>query len=183
MANSAGQRTDDQLMMGYARGDRGAFDQLYARYKQPLYHYLYRNCGTRNQVDELFQDVWLRVIASAPRFRNRGRFRSWIFTLAHNCLVDYYRKADKQSIQTSREPEISGANETQAVLLGVELAQSIQQAIASLPPAQREAYILREHSGFSIREIGDIQNISPEAAKSRLRYAYGKLRSLLEDQI
>ncbi|HIG39802.1 MAG: sigma-70 family RNA polymerase sigma factor [bacterium] len=88
--------SDDQLMQAYARGKTDAFDQLYLRYKQPLYGYLYRNCH-RTEVDELFQEIWLRVIASQSRYKGNNKFRAWIFTLAHNCLVDHYRKTERQA--------------------------------------------------------------------------------------
>ncbi len=88
--------TDDQLLIAYNRGEQRAFDLLYARYRHPLYGYLYRHLNCETQAGELFQDVWLRVIASSSRFENRGRFRSWIFTLAHNRLVDFYRGSEKR---------------------------------------------------------------------------------------
>ena len=178
-------RPDDQLMRGFARGDIRAFDQLYAKYKQPLYNYLHRNCQ-HDQVDEIFQDVWLRVIASAARFQVHNKFRAWLFTLAHNCLVDHYRKSARQhqveddnhllKHQVAAENRLMEDNVTTA-----ESRSAILAAIESLPPEQREAFYLREDAGFSIQEIAEIQTVTQEAAKSRLRYAYQKLRLLLKD--
>jgi RNA polymerase sigma-70 factor (ECF subfamily) len=180
-----GQKTDDQLMLHYVRGEKGAFDELYARYKQPLYNYLYRNCGDRTMVDELYQNVWLRVLAAAKRYKNTGRFRSWLFTLAHNCLVDYYRQAEKHtSYFVALEPAIernsSNGILTETQISDLELQQSINQSIANIPAEQREAFCLREEAGFSIKEIALIQGVTQEAAKSRLRYAYKKLRQDLQ---
>jgi len=92
---TATERSDDDLMAAFGRDDAGAFDVLYARYREPVYGYLYRNCRDETVAAELFQDVWLRVIASAGRYKRRGRFRSWLFSLAHNRLVDFYREADR----------------------------------------------------------------------------------------
>ncbi len=181
----AGRSSDDSLMMRYAQGERAAFDILYARYKQPLYSYFYRNCNIVS-VDELFQDVWLKVISSAPRYKSKNRFRSWIFTLAHNCLVDFYRNSKRRNHCSIEEEKVAartwtdGAS-TEAPLISAELETAILEAVNTLPQVQREAFFLREELGFSIRDIAEIQGAPPEATKSRLRYAYKKLRQLLRE--
>jgi len=179
---TGGQLSDDQLMVSFGRGDRPAFDLLYARYKQPLYGYLYRNCGNEASIDELFQDIWLKVIASSSRYKRRGKFRSWIFTLAHHCIVDFYRKSARQEVKQSAVEELASNQSTESSVRDSEVLLAVQTAIASLPLEQRQAFCLREESGFSVKEIAEIQDISVEAAKSRLRYAYVKLRIRLADQ-
>ena len=179
---TGGQLSDDQLMVSFGRGDRPAFDLLYARYKQPLYGYLYRNCGNEASIDELFQDIWLKVIASSSRYKRRGKFRSWIFTLAHHCIVDFYRKSARQAVKQSAVEELASNQSTESSVRDSEVLLAVQTAIASLPLEQRQAFCLREESGFSVKEIAEIQDISVEAAKSRLRYAYVKLRIRLADQ-
>lgn len=180
--STGGQLSDDQLMVSFGRGDRSAFDLLYARYKQPLYGYLYRNCGNEASIDELFQDIWLKVIASSSRYKRRGKFRSWIFTLAHHCIVDFYRKSARQAVKQSAVEELASNQSTESSVRDSEVLLAVQTAIASLPLEQRQAFCLREESGFSVKEIAEIQDISVEAAKSRLRYAYVKLRIKLADQ-
>ncbi len=180
--SEAGQLSDDQLMVSFGRGDQSAFDSLYARYKQPLYGYLYRNCGNEASIDELFQDIWLRVIASAGRYKRRGKFRSWIFTLAHHCIVDFYRKSGRQSGEQPVGEDLPASQSTESRVQDREALFAVQEAIASLPLEQRQAFCLREESGFSVREIAEIQDVTLEAAKSRLRYAYQKLRARLVDQ-
>lgn len=180
--STGGQLSDDQLMVSFGRGDRSAFDLLYARYKQPLYGYLYRNCGNEASIDELFQDIWLKVIASSSRYKRRGKFRSWIFTLAHHCIVDFYRKSARQAVKQSAVEELASNQSTESSVRDSEVLLAVQTAIASLPLEQRQAFCLREESGFSVKEIAEIQEISVEAAKSRLRYAYVKLRIRLADQ-
>ncbi len=181
MAVSTG-LSDDQLMVSFGRGDQLAFDTLYARYKQPLYGYLFRNCGNEASIDELFQDIWLRVVASAPRYKRKGRFRSWIFTLAHHCIVDYYRKTGRQSVEQPGDEDLPHRMSTEGDVQVSEVLNAVREAIDSLPLDQRQAFCLREESGFSIKEIAEIQGISAVAAKSRLRYSYRKLRLRLKDQ-
>ena len=180
--STGAQLSDDQLMVSFGKGDRSAFDILYARYKQPLYGYLYRNCGNKASVDELFQDIWLKVIASSSRYKRQGKFRPWIFTMAHHCIVDFYRQSGRQAVEHSAVKELVSNQSTENAVQDREFLAAVQTAITCLPLEQRQAFCLREESGFSVREIAEIQDISVEAAKSRLRYAYGKLRKRLADQ-
>ena len=180
--STSGELSDDQLMISFGRGDRSAFDMLYARYKQPLYGYLYRSCGNEASIDELFQDIWLKVVATSSLYKRQGKFRSWIFTMAHHCIVDFYRKSGRQSVEQSVVEEFASDQSTEDAIQDGEILLAVQAAIACLPLEQRQAFCLREESGFSVKEIAEIQDISVEAAKSRLRYAYGKLRERLAGQ-
>ena len=175
------QISDDQLMLAYRRGDKRAFDTLYEKYRNPLHGYLYRHCYSETQTAELFQEVWIRVIASSTQFEGKGRFRSWIFTLAHNCLVDFYRKNEKLRLQTTYE-ESPGGVEPEDEAHESELKSALDRSLKRLPLDQRQAFYLREEQGFSIKEIAVIQNVTPEAAKSRLRYAYKKLKESMRGQ-
>lgn len=173
---------DDELMMAYRDGDKRSFDELYQRYKQPLYSFLIRQSGGEPVARELFQDVWLRVISSSKRYNNRGRFRSWLFTLAHNRLVDYYRQQDRIPVGEEFTDTVAATDRSpvEDVIL-TEKVQWLQAALESLPLVQKEAFLLREDAGLSIKEIAATQNISLEAAKSRLRYAYSKIRTMLAE--
>lgn len=182
------EESDDQLMGAYSRGQLKAFDKLYGRYKQPLFAYFARNCRQDGIASELYQDVWLRVISSASSYKGKGKFRSWLFTLAHNRLVDYYRSSDNQVIKEELGPEhVSCSSSSSSSSCSVEeqvevdnLKDKLDQVVQSLPLAQKTVFYLREEAGFALREIAEIQGISLEAAKSRLRYAYKKLRDNLE---
>ncbi|MDH5738645.1 MAG: sigma-70 family RNA polymerase sigma factor [Gammaproteobacteria bacterium] len=174
------EETDDQLMQAYARGHLRAFDRLYARYSARLFAYLVRNCRDRSRAEELYQDIWLRVISSAEKYKPDGRFDSWIFTLAHHRLVDYYKSSENRAqTETFQSHRVTERGPEEEVSTG-HLLQTIETMVDALPSEQKMAFYLREESGFSIREIAGIQGISPEAAKSRLRYAYEKLRKALK---
>ena len=184
-----GGKTDDQLMRSYAKGNMNAFEILYGRYKTRLFSYMARNCHDRDRVEELYQDVWLRVITSASRYKAEGRFRSWLFTLAHNRLVDFYKSGDNRIIREELDegtaagagmPSDESRCPVEKALESEEMLAKIEILVNRLPLEQKMAFILREDSGFAISEIAEIQGISYEAAKSRLRYAYQKLREGLE---
>lgn len=91
----AGQADDAQLMTRYASGDIAAFEALYARHKGPLYRYFARQCGSTDAADELFQDVWLRIVKARERYEPKARFTTYMYQIAHNCLVDHFRKSGR----------------------------------------------------------------------------------------
>lgn len=173
-------RSDDQLMAAYARKDSAAFDELYSRYKGVLYGYLVKNCRDEGIASEMFQDVWLRVITASADYQGNGRFRSWLFTLAHNRLVDSWRRADNNAVIVDVELA-SSANVEAAVSEGQE-QNRLARMIDGLPLEQRQAFYLKEECGFAVKEIAAVQGINVEAAKSRLRYAYSKLREAFKEE-
>ena len=88
--------TDDAaLMLRYRDGDARAFEILYERHKGPLYRYLQRMCGRREVADDLFQEVWSKVIASRSRYEARAQFNTFLFRIAHNCAIDYFRRSGR----------------------------------------------------------------------------------------
>jgi RNA polymerase sigma-70 factor (ECF subfamily) len=178
--------TDEQLMLAYRAGDAESFDLLYMRHKGGVYRYLRRLTGNAAAADELFQDVWLRVIDARNRYAPRARFATWLYTIAHNRLMDHFR-AERRTRSTSPDdpdedpiaalaaddppPEDSLARKQEAARL---LA-----ALAALPEAQREAFLLQQEGELSVDEIAVATGVSRETAKSRLRYALAKLRASL----
>jgi len=95
LAAMAEQADDAQLMTRYAAGDVAAFEALYARHKGPLYRYFSRQCGNADTAAELFQDVWLRIIKARERYEPKARFTTYMYQIAHNCLVDHFRKSGR----------------------------------------------------------------------------------------
>jgi RNA polymerase sigma factor (sigma-70 family) len=168
------ENSDDLLFQAFARGDADAFDQLYARYRQPLFGYLMKNCSDESAASEMFQDIWLRVIASVTRYQERGKFRAWLFRLAHNRLVDYYRQNAKQDFEELSDIAAEGLSVEEQVAK-IQGESHLQGVISLLPLEQRSAFLLREEAGLSLREIARVQETNLETAKSRLRYAYQKL--------
>src|SRR5690349_7212789 len=84
--------TDETLMTLYRAGDALAFETLYARHKAPLYRYFLRQCGVAATAEELYQDVWMNLIRARERYEPRAKFTTYLYRLAHNRLVDYYRR-------------------------------------------------------------------------------------------
>ncbi len=181
--------TDEMLMQAYAAGDVRAFDTLYDRNTLAVWRYVHRSVGSAALADDLVQDVWFNVIRQAPKYQPRARFRTWLFTLAHHRLVDHWRTAHPHaSLDAATEDGASLADTLAAdsgfgplrQLQSREQAQALLDALAALPPAQREAFLLQAEGAMSLSEIAAATGVPMETAKSRLRYARATLRQTLE---
>jgi len=164
-------------MLRYKDGDADAFETLYGRHRGPLYRYFLRQVS-RAAVDDLFQEVWLRVIRGRDRYRASAPFPAYLYRIAHNVLVDHYRLNGRSVEFNSAEPpelEDPGAGPEQAFHRG-ELRARFVAALDELPAAQREVFLLHEESGLTLEQIGQVVGVGRETIKSRLRYAVNKLR-------
>lgn len=178
---------DGALMLRYRNGDTKAFEILYTRHKGALYRYLQRICRNREAVNDLFQESWSKLVASRARYEPRAQFTTFLFHIAHNCAVDYFRRAERQHIgRTDDVDELqerlpsadTDRPDTQAS--EAQLQAAFQRALAQLPDEQRNVFVLREETGLTLEEIGEITGVTMETAKSRLRYALTKLRTALK---
>ena len=179
---------DSFLMTRYARGDLTAFTQLYERHKGPLYRYLLRLTRDRAITEDLFQEVWSRVISSRERYEPRARFSTFLFSIGHNCFIDHYRRASNSPVSRADSLEHAAEALADSPHRGPErLAESAQTAarfraaLERLPPEQREVFLLHEESGLDLDEIARLTGVGMETAKSRLRYAVAKLRQSLAE--
>jgi RNA polymerase sigma factor (sigma-70 family) len=176
---------DEELMLGYGGGDAGAFEALYRRHRGPLYRFLLRQVSDAATAEELFQDVWMRVIDSRGRYQARAKFTSWVYAIAHNRLMDFYRASGRAKFLAQEEAADALDNlpaddiPADALIDGKRAAERLLAALSELPEAQREAFLLQQEGDLSVEEIGAATGVSRETAKSRLRYALAKLRASL----
>ena len=181
--------TDEELMLAYAGGDAAAFERLYAKHKGPVFRYVLRSVKARGEAEELFQDVWMKVIEARARYAPRAKFTTWLYTIAHNRLVDHWRARGLTLVSTDEGDEESGIAEPAAppsaephrVHEARETLDRFAAALAALPLAQREAFLLHHEGELTAREIAAATGTNEEAAKSRLRYATAKLREAIAD--
>jgi RNA polymerase sigma-70 factor (ECF subfamily) len=180
---------DEELMLAFARGDALAFEALYDRHALPVWRYVQRNVHDAALADDLVQDVWFSLVRHAPQYAVRAKFRTWLFTLAHHRLVDHWRARRPHTSLDADTDDGAALAETLAAESGFgperrlssrEQAQALLDALAALPDAQREAFLLQAEAGMSVAEIAQTTGVTPETAKSRLRYARARLRESLE---
>lgn len=188
------QRSDEALMLAYRDGDATAFELLYRRHRGRLYRYLLRQCGGAAAAEELFQDIWLKVVNARGDYVVSARFTTWLFRIARNRLVDHWRAAGRdpaRSFASAEDGDDPLADEV-AALPGPaweepqareeqrRLGAALLQQIEALPAPQREAFLLTQETDMTLEEIAALTGVSRETAKSRLRYALDKLRRELK---
>ena len=180
--------TDDAtLMLRYRDGDARAFEILYLRHKGPLYRYLHRLSRNPDVANDLYQEVWSKVITSRERYEVKAQFNTFLYRIAHNAAIDYFRRSGRQ--HEGRMEEVSELEEQlpssptdqpEHQASEMQVRASFQRALAELPTEQRDVFLLYEESGLSLEQIGKVTGVAMETAKSRLRYAIAKLRTALD---
>jgi RNA polymerase sigma-70 factor (ECF subfamily) len=148
-----------------------------------LYRYLLRQCGIAPVAEELFQDVWFGVIRAKRKYVVEARFATYLYRIAHNRLIDHYRRATHRPSVSADEDcdpvDLVAAEATAQPEVKLEAKEQVERfsaLLAVLPESQREAFVLHEEAGLSIGEIAIATGVNPETAKSRLRYAVARLR-------
>jgi RNA polymerase sigma-70 factor (ECF subfamily) len=182
--------TDEGLLKRYARGDGPAFAILYRRHEARIWRYLVRNVTSRAIAEELTQEVWFAVAREAERYQPTARFTTWLFTIAHNRMVDAARSARRQvsldelgheSAPVIEQLTLAPAAGPLAATVTREEGAALAQALAQLPAEQREAFLLHIEGELTVEEVAGVTAATFETAKSRIRYARAKLRELLSE--
>lgn len=172
-------------MRAFAKGDRAAFEPLFERYREPVFTYLLHNVGQRPVAEDLFSEVFLRVVRQSASFAGHNNFRAWIFTIARNVKIDHQRRASARRESPESTAHLYQAHpspefEPDRQLESSQLGQRIVAALSKLPSAQAEVFLLRERAGLEFQAIAEITGEKRATVKSRMRYALSALREQLE---
>ena len=199
--------TDDTLIAAYAAGDAVAFERLYRRHQAGLYRYVRRLLGSAHaaQVDEAFQDTWLRVVRERSRWQPQGAtFRTWLFTLAHHRCIDLLRRGGREvSLDAYADGHGGGgdggapwepaagvpwqhwpapadaAPRSEDLAFWRRAGERLLGCLDQLPLPQRSAFLLHHDDGLALIEVARALEVGFETAKTRLRYAMSKLRTCM----
>ena len=188
--------SDEFLMHAFAGGDAAAFTRLYDRHERATWRFIRHRLGAQHEsaADDILQETWINVARAAPRYVATARFTTWLFTVARNRVLDHLRAQSHAmlSIDTplpggddddgERWADRVAADAAEGPLARIESRQQADaflDALAQLPPAQREAFVLQAEGGLSVDEVASATGVGAETAKTRLRYAKAKLRTLL----
>jgi len=164
----------EELMILYQGGDIEAFNCLYGRYKSRVYGYLAKRVGKRSEIDEIFQDIFVRLHQSRSRYKSELPFEPWFFTVLRNCVVDYYRKSSKGPQNMS----LDGLKTTPSALM-VEDKHGLDELLpgdVDLSNSQRQAIELRYGKDFSFEEIADTLGTTSSNARQLVSRALKRLR-------
>ncbi|MGQ0526309.1 MAG: RNA polymerase sigma factor [Betaproteobacteria bacterium] len=180
------ERDDETLMLDYRAGDVAAFDELYRRHKGGLYRYLLRQSRDAAAAAEMFQDTWMNLVRARANYQPTAKFTTYLYRLAHNRLVDHYRRqAHGASVPLAEdameEPALNRHEQPEVRYERKALAARVLELLERLPAEQREAFVLQQESDLTVEEIAAVTGVNRETAKSRLRYALAKLRAGLSE--
>ena len=167
----------DAVLAAWAgAGDEQALETLFYRYRKVLYAYFNRILNhDRMSADDLFQELWIRIIRKLPDYRETGKFSAWMFRIAHNLALEHFRRLKSRSklgVNTvdGELPERAGHDpDPGGVLAGKELEERLEALLAELPGEQREVFHLRQN-GISFKEIAEIQNCPVNTALGRMHH-------------
>ena len=171
--------SDEQLMRQYSAGEVSAFEELYRRYRGPLYRYFHRQVNNPATVNDLYQGCWEKLIGARKRYTASAAFPAWLFRIAHNHLVDHYRKTQRTE-QLEPERLRAPGPRPEEVLEEHNQDKRFISALEELPADQRDALLLKVEAGLGLEEIAKITGVNRETVKSRLRYATEKLKRVLQ---
>jgi RNA polymerase sigma-70 factor (ECF subfamily) len=184
------QRDDFKLIESFRKGDEKAFEEIVRRYQRQVANIIYLTLGNREEVDDLSQEVFVRVFRSLNRFEFDSSLYSWIYRIAVNLCIDEIRKKKIRKLiplDFLSEKKLEGEKRSKETTTGSdELLQNekkeiIRDALDKLSTIHRTVILLREYQDLSYGEIARTLRISPQAVKSRIFRAREELRELLKD--
>jgi RNA polymerase sigma-70 factor (ECF subfamily) len=163
--------TDEELIAAVAGGDGRALEELSRRYERPLFHFIHRHTGGRD-VEDLYQETWLRAVRAARRFDARRRFSTWLFQIAVNLCRDWHRRPPPEPLDPARADALAAEDGPP------DAALDARRLLAALPEAQRNAVILRYYHDLGEEEVAAILGCPRGTVKSRLHQAMKRLVEL-----
>lgn len=173
---------DDQLLKQAMAGDEAAFLLLYERHRAALFRFVYRMLNSVDAAEDVTQDCFLSLLRQPERFNvARASLRTYLFAMARNLVLKHFRDSGYEITVDGlpEEPSLPSMPEPLHQLLSAEVSSQVRQAVAELPPLQREALVLFEYEELSLAEIAAIVGADVGTVKMRLHRAREQLRRLL----
>ncbi|MCI6153617.1 MAG: sigma-70 family RNA polymerase sigma factor [Bacteroidales bacterium] len=182
-------RSDDELVSLYVGGLNEAFDVLIERYDDELLSYIQIQVGNSDIADDLFQDTFMKVIQvlRAGSYQTQGKFRQWLFRVAHNLVIDHFRRTKTQKVYSIHDDQFreefidrfpSPSLNMEEILVEQNNRDLLRTCVARLPKEQRDVLVLRFRHDMSFKEIASYTGVSINTALGRMRYALMNLRKM-----
>jgi RNA polymerase sigma-70 factor (ECF subfamily) len=185
------QKSDADLLAAYAKGDVRCLDLLVARYRQALFSWFLGMTGSRSDAEDLFQEVWIRIIRNADRFKDVS-FRAWMWQIARNLLIDFRRKRkpdvslddiEDEESQPLLDTLVAPGTSPREAVERTDLAKLAMQAVGKLPAVQREVFLMRVQGDLPFNEIAKALKIPLNTALGRMHDATTRLKQLLTKEM
>ena len=179
---------DAVLVKNYISGDESALASLIERHQSKIYGFIYSKINDRDLSDDIFQDTFIKVIKTlkSQSYNEEGKFLPWVMRIAHNLVVDHFRKAKKMPFQRETE-EYSIFNymtdnslNIEGQIISEQVETDLAKLLEELPADQKEVLVMRMYQDLSFKEIADLTGVSINTALGRMRYALLNLRKIIE---
>jgi RNA polymerase sigma-70 factor (ECF subfamily) len=185
----AGVHTDQQLVQQYLKGEEKAFEKLLTRHKRKVWTHIFLLVRDRDLTEDIFQDTFIKVVHTlkSGRYSEEGKFLPWVMRIAHNLVIDHFRRTKKMPlVRSNDEHDVfatlsqPGKNVEQR-MVNVQIDTDVRKLIDHLPPEQREVVLMRTYLGMSFKEISEHTDVSINTALGRMRYALINMRKLIKE--
>jgi RNA polymerase sigma factor (sigma-70 family) len=183
--------SDYELILRFVKGEQSCFEKLILRHKNKVFAYISLYIRDQALAEDIFQDTFLKVIQSVKsgKYSDNGKFISWVMRIAHNLIIDHFRRIKQMNTISNDNYESDLFNSKSFAednveddLIKRQIHKDVRQMISSLPDDQREVVILRHYADLSFKEIADITGVSINTALGRMRYALINMRRLMEEK-
>lgn len=183
--------SDQDLVQAYIKGDQSAIETLINRHRSKVYTYILLTIRNQQLAEDLFQETFIKVIQSLRngKYRDNGRFLSWVIRISHNLIIDHFRKEKQMNAVSNDDSEVDLFNSKkladqniEEIIVKNQIMSDIRLLINELPSDQREVVLLRHYGGLSFKEIAEQTGVSINTALGRMRYALINLRKLIKEK-
>ncbi len=189
MKTANNQLKDNELVRNFMEGDKSAINTLITRHKNRVYTYIVLIVKDEFLAEDIFQDTYIKVIRSLKRgkYQEKGIFVSWVVRIAHNLIIDHFRKSKHMNMYSNDNSDYDILNSKrfsdatkEDEMIQEQIKGSLRDLVDELPKEQRDVILLRHYGGLSFREISEQTGVSINTALGRMRYALINMRKLIE---
>jgi len=183
--------SDYELIQRFTEGDQSSIETLINRHKDKVYTYIVLIVKNQHLAEDIFQDTFIKVIKSLSKgsYKDENRFVSWVMRIAHNLIIDHFRKSkhmktyskDEGEVDIFNSPKFSDCN-IEDTLVTDQINNDVRKLVDYLPEEQKEVIILRHYVGLSFKEIAEHTDVSINTALGRMRYALINMRKMIEEK-
>ena len=180
---------DAQLISDYIAGNEPSLEILIYRHKSRIYNFIFSKVFDRDVAEDVFQETFIKVIKTLKRgvYNEEGKFVSWVMRIAHNLVIDHFRKSNRiPKFESNGDYDVfqfisDGTPNAEKVLINEQVVYDLQNLVAELPEDQKEVLTMRLYRDMSFKGIAESTGVSINTALGRMRYAVINLRKMIEE--
>ena len=180
--------SDIELVRHYIGGNEHAFEILLLRHKRKVWSHVFLMVRDREVTEDIFQEAFIKVVhhLKAGKYNEEGKFLPWVMRIAHNLVIDHFRRNKKMPMVRSNDEYDVFATHSQSDknveerMVNAQIDEDVRKLIEKLPPEQKEVVVMRTYLGMSFKEIAEHTDVSINTALGRMRYALINMRRLIK---